>query len=86
MSLSIFQEAKIMSLERGNLFTAAKKNETTMSQMTSLEKAVKAWVKLRVLVKMETVTARNAHAPVGRGSSTRPAMAEQHQSSRSCKD
>lgn len=53
-------------------FTAAKKNETTINQMTSLEKAVKAWVKLSVFVKMETVTARNAHAPVGRGSSTRP--------------
>ncbi len=57
-------------------FTAAKKNETTMSQMTSLENAVKAWEKVSVFVKIETVTARNAHAPVGRGSNTRPVMAD----------
>ena len=44
-----------------------------MSQMTSFWKAVKACWKLRVLVKMVTVTARNAHAPVGRGSKTSPA-------------
>ena len=44
-----------------------------MSQMTSFWKAVKACWKLRVLVKMVTVTARNAQAPVGKGSNTSPA-------------
>ena len=53
--------------------TAAKKKETTMSQMTSFWKAMKACWKLRVLVKMVTVTARNAQAPVGKGSKTSPA-------------
>jgi hypothetical protein len=57
--------------------TAAKKKETTMSQMTSFEKAVNAWVKLSAFVRMVTVTARNAHAPVGRGSKTSPAHAMQ---------
>ena len=54
--------------------TLAKKNETTMSQMTSLQKALKAAAKVRVLVKMATVTAKKAQAPVGSGSSTRPAI------------
>ena len=44
-----------------------------MSQMTSFWKAMKACWKLRVLVKMVTVTARNAQAPVGKGSKTSPA-------------
>ena len=45
-----------------------------MSQMTSLEKAVKACPKLSVLVATAVVTARNAQAPVGSGSSTSPAQ------------
>ena len=45
-----------------------------MSQMTSFWKATKACWKLRVLVKMVTVTARNAQAPVGKGSKTSPAQ------------
>ena len=53
--------------------TAAKKKETTISQMTSFWKAVKACWKLRVLVKMVTVIDRNAQAPVGNGSNTSPA-------------
>ena len=44
-----------------------------MSQMTSLQKALKAAAKVRVFVKIATVTAKNAHAPVGRGSKTSPA-------------
>lgn len=44
-----------------------------MSQMTSFWKAMKACWKLRVLVNMVTVTARNAQAPVGKGSNTSPA-------------
>ena len=51
----------------------AKKKETTMSQMTSLQNALKAAAKVRVLVKIATVTARKAQAPVGRGSNTSPA-------------
>ena len=53
----------------------AKKKDTTMSQMTSFVKAVKAWLKVRVLVAMAVVTARKAQAPTGSGSSTRPAQA-----------
>lgn len=53
--------------------TAAKKKETTMSHMTSFVNAPKAWPKVSVLVKTAVVTARKAQAPVGRGSSTRPA-------------
>lgn len=53
----------------------AKKKETTMSHMTSLQKALKAAANVRVFVKMAVVTAKNAHAPVGKGSNTRPAAA-----------
>lgn len=45
-----------------------------MSHMTSLQKALKAAAKVRVLVKIATVTAKKAQAPVGSGSSTSPAM------------
>lgn len=45
-----------------------------MSQMTSLLKALKAAEKLSVLVTTATVTARNAQAPVGNGSSTSPGV------------
>ena len=55
--------------------TAAKKNDTTMSQMTSLLKAAKAAWKGRILVATAVVTERNTQAPVGSGSSTRPASA-----------
>ena len=44
-----------------------------MSQMTSLQKAPKAAWKGRILQNTAQVTDRKAHAPVGRGSSTRPA-------------
>ena len=60
--------------------TAAKKKETTMSQMTSFWKAVKACWKLRVFVKMVTVIERNAQAPVGKGSKTSPAAIQIFQS------
>jgi len=53
--------------------TLAKKKETTMSQMTSLLKALKHCEKVRVLVATATVAVRNAHAPVGSGASTSPA-------------
>lgn len=43
-----------------------------MSQMTSLQKALKAWLKVSVLVKTAAVTDKKAQAPVGRGSSTSP--------------
>ena len=52
--------------------TLAKKKDTTMSQMTSLVKALKAWPKVRVLVATAAVTAQSAHAPTGSGSSTSP--------------
>ena len=52
----------------------AKKKETTMSQMTSLQKAEKHCEKVSVLVATTAVAVRNAHAPVGSGSSTRPAQ------------
>ena len=58
--------------------TAAKKKDTTISQMTSLLKAAKAAWKGSVFVDTAVVTARNAHAPVGNGSSTRPAQAQPH--------
>ena len=44
-----------------------------MSQMTSLLKALKHCENVRVLVATATVAVRNAHAPVGNGSSTSPA-------------
>ena len=44
-----------------------------MSQMTSLEKALKHCEKVSVFVATATVAVRNAHAPVGSGSNTRPA-------------
>ena len=43
-----------------------------MSQMTSLQKALKAWLKVRVLVNTAAVTDKKAQAPVGKGSSTSP--------------
>lgn len=45
-----------------------------MSQITSFWKAVNASVKVRVFVKIDIVTARNAQAPVGRGSNTNPEL------------
>lgn len=54
--------------------TAAKKNETTMSQITSLLNAENAAWNVSVFVKTATVTARKAQAPVGKGSSTSPAQ------------
>lgn len=44
-----------------------------MSQMTSFWNATKACWKVSVFVNTAVVTARNAQAPVGRGSSTSPA-------------
>ena len=57
-------------MQRGTL---AKKKETTMSQMTSLQKALKHCAKVRVFVATTRVAVRKAQAPVGRGSSTSPA-------------
>ena len=65
-----------MDLVKGGFWcdaTFAKKKETTMSQMTSLLKALKHCEKVSVLVATATVAVRNAHAPVGSGASTRPA-------------
>mmetsp|Transcript_35697 Transcript_35697/g.43048 ORF Transcript_35697/g.43048 Transcript_35697/m.43048 type:complete len:252 (+) Transcript_35697:1462-2217(+) len=50
----------------------AKKVATTMSQITSLVRAAKAFPKLRVPVRIVKVTDRNAQAPTGRGLSTKP--------------
>lgn len=55
------------------MHTAAKKKETTMSQMTSFVNALKACGKVSTFVKTAVVTAKKAQAPVGRGSKTRPA-------------
>ena len=57
-----------------SLLTAAKKNETTMSQMASLLKAEKAAWNGMILVKTANVTDSSAQAPVGRGSNIRPAQ------------
>ena len=56
--------------------TAAKKKDTTISQMTSLQKALKAAWKGRTLQNTAQVTDRNAQAPVGNGSSTRPVQCQ----------
>ncbi len=50
----------------------AKKKETTMSQMTSLVIAEKAWANVKVLVASVAVTAIKAQAPTGSGSNTSP--------------
>ncbi|GMN58944.1 hypothetical protein TIFTF001_028039 [Ficus carica] len=55
----------------------------TISQMTSLVKALNAVVKVRVLVTMVVVRQRNAQAPTGKGLRTRPAMVERKMA-RSC--
>lgn len=47
-----------------------------MSQITSFVKAVNVWVNVRVFVAIAVVAAKNAQAPTGSGSSTRPAMVE----------
>ena len=61
----------------------AKKKETTMSQMTSLQKAEKQAWKDSVLVATTTVAVRKAQAPVGSGSRTSPVgFAGQHDSKR----
>ena len=52
--------------------TRAKKKDTTMSQITSLVNAEKVCAKVSVLVATAVDAARNAHAPTGRGSSTKP--------------
>lgn len=44
--------------------------------MTSLVKAVKAVVNVRVLVKIVVVRPRKAHAPTGNGDKTSPAMVD----------
>lgn len=48
----------------------------TISQMTSLVKALKAVVKVRVLVRIAVVRPKKAQAPTGKGLRTRPAMVE----------
>ena len=55
---------------------AAKKNDTTMSQMTSLRKAEKACAKLSAPEATAAVAATAAQAPVGSGSSTKPAIVD----------
>ena len=63
----------MMGKVRCGAVTLAKKKETTMSQMTSLLKALKHCEKVKVFVATATVAVRNAHAPVGSGARTRPA-------------
>ena len=55
------------------MLTLAKKKATTMSHIASSVKAANVWAKLSVLVATAVVAARNAQAPTGSGSSTRPA-------------
>lgn len=76
---------KVAILSPSPVFTnpRAKKNEITISQITSFVKALKAAVKVRVLVTTEAVRPRKAHAPTGNGLSTRPAMVERNME-RSC--
>lgn len=54
----------------------AKKKEMTINQMTSLVNAAKAVENASVLVTIEVVRPRNAHAPTGNGLKTRPAIVE----------
>ena len=54
----------------------AKKKEMTMSQMTSDVKAENAALNVSTLVAMAAVRPRNAQAPTGSGSSTRPVMVD----------
>lgn len=56
--------------------TLAKKNETTMSQITSLLNAENAAGNDNVLVATAVVADKNAQAPTGSGESTRPAMVD----------
>lgn len=56
----------------------AKKKETTISQITSLQKAEKHCEKVRVLVATTVVAVRNAQAPVGSGSRTSPGPPHHH--------
>ena len=55
----------------------------TINQMTSLVKALKAVVNGSVLVTMEVVRPRKAHAPTGKGLKTRPAIVDKKMA-RSC--
>lgn len=50
-----------------------RKNETTISQITSFVKAAKAAAKVRVLVTTASVRQANAHAPTGKGLRISPA-------------
>ena len=52
----------------------AKKNASTMSQMTSLVIAEKACWNVSVFVTTVVLSPRNAHAPTGRGVKTKPVM------------
>lgn len=61
----------------------AKKKEITISQMTWLVKAEKASENESVRVTTETVRARKAQAPTGRGATTSPVMVERKMA-RSC--
>lgn len=54
----------------------AKKKDITISQITSLVNAPNAMVNGSVWVTIVVVRPRNAHAPPGRGLSTRPAIVE----------
>lgn len=54
----------------------AKKKEMTINQMTSLVNAAKAVGNASVLVTIEVVRPRKAHAPTGNGLKTRPAIVE----------
>lgn len=66
----------------------AKKKDTTMSQITSLLNALKVCANVRVLVSTQMVAARKAHAPTGRGSSTKATMVarKMDRSCHACKD
>lgn len=56
----------------------AKKNETTINQMTSDVMAVVACPNVSALVKTVVVKARNAVAPVGNGSNTNPVIVDKN--------
>lgn len=58
------------------VITLAKKKDTTMSQITSLLNAENAAENDSVLVATAVVADKKAHAPTGRGDSTRPAMVD----------
>ena len=58
------------------LRTLAKKKDTTINQITSFVNAENAALNDKVFVAIAAVAAKNAQAPTGKGSNTRPAIVE----------